>query len=86
MRIKETSANLFPVKTYKNRVITIFYFKVCSPRDPLNPLYCIFTQYMLVSGRGGTYFKTGNGDDPIIISFTRYKFAFIYVSVMLKCN
>ena len=36
MRIKETcfNANLFPVKKYKNRVITISNSKVCPPPGP----------------------------------------------------
>ena len=48
MRIKETgiSANLFPVKNHKNKVITIFNFEVCPPLDPVNPLYCILVCYI----------------------------------------
>ena len=74
MRIKKTyiRANLFPVKNYKNRVITSFNFEVC-PLDPVNPLYCILVWYIYTTyfsgklgpGGGGTYLKNKNGDDPI---------------------
>ena len=75
MRIIEAinKANYFQLKSD----ITIFKFKVCSPLEPENPLYCIlvwsiYTIY--VSGKlvqGGTYFKIENGDQPISLIIDR---------------
>ena len=79
MRIIEISisANLFPVKYLKNRVITIFNFEVCSSPGPSFPLtyvvslYHISIQYKGFAGSrgGGTYFNNKNGDDPNFVIF-----------------
>ena len=58
MCIKETrfNANLFPVKNYKNRVITIFNLKYVPLLYPANPSCCILIWYIdttYVSGKLG---------------------------------
>ena len=96
MCIKERcfNANLFPVKNYKNRVITISNIKVYPPPpDPANPLYCILIWYIdtiyisgkLGPGGGGTYLKIENGDDHIFFKYlTGNKFALTDIS-MFAC-
>ena len=77
MRIIETgiNANLFPVKYLRNRVITIFNFKVCSSPGPRFPLayvvsiYHISIQYKGFAGSRGAYFYIKNSDDPIFVVF-----------------
>ena len=96
MRIIEISinANLFPVKYFKNRVITIFNFEVCPPPGPSFPLtyvvsiYHMSIQYKGFAGSrgGGTYFNIEKGDDPIFLIFDRNKFALKHVSLMHMCN
>ena len=96
MCIKETcfNANLFPVKNYKNRVITIFNIKVCSPLDPANPLCCILIWYIdttYVSGEAGS---RGGGHTSklkmVMTLFFKYltgnKFAFIDICMIRMCN
>ena len=70
------NANLFPVKYLRNRVITIFNLKVCSPPGPRFPLgyvvsiYHISIRYKGFTGsRRGTYFYNKNSDDPIFVNF-----------------
>ena len=54
-----------------------FLIKVCSPLDPVNPLYCIlvwsvYTIYISKKlGQGWTYFKIENGDYMLILIFDR---------------
>ena len=77
MRIIDTclNANLFPVKKYKNRVITIFNCIVC-PLGPSKSLilytYSVYLHNICKweagsrggGGGGGTYVKIKDGYDP----------------------
>ena len=76
MHIKETCIKANLVKEYKNRVITIFYFEVCSPPGPSKSIIlytCMAYLYNICkweagsSGGRGAYFKIEHGDDLIFL-------------------
>ena len=89
-------ANSFPVKNYKNRVLTIFEFKVCSPLGPSKP-FTLYTDMVYLhkickweaGSRGG-----GVGHTLILkmvmtlfLKFlTGNKFTLIQVSMVRMCN
>ena len=78
MCIEQTfiDANLFSVKKYKNRVITIFNFKVCPPGPSESFIVYTYMVYLHnickweAGSRMEIYFTIENGDDPIFLNFS----------------